>query len=74
MDSHSVAATVLQNGEDLLLFAVEGPNSRPDYHVNTKELKGSLLLKIIDPDTSEKADIIVPQGSTFLLDSTKICI
>lgn len=39
MDSHSVAATVLQNGEDLLLFAVEGPNSRPDYHVNTKEVR-----------------------------------
>ena len=58
--------------EDFTVMIVGGPNARTDYHINqTPEFfhqhKGAMLLKIVDPATSQHRDIIIREGDLFLL-------
>lgn len=57
---------------NLLVMMVGGPNSRPDYHDDPGEelfiqLRGDVTLKLIDPVTRERSDVVVREGEMYLL-------
>jgi 3-hydroxyanthranilate 3,4-dioxygenase len=63
-----------QQWENLLVMVVGGPNFRPDYHDDPGEelfyqLEGDLTLKLIEPATGERSEVVVRQGEMFLLPS-----
>ena len=56
----------------LMVMMVGGPNYRPDYHDDPGEelfiqLRGDLTLKLIDPATKERSEVIVREGEMYLL-------
>ncbi|MDG1209915.1 MAG: 3-hydroxyanthranilate 3,4-dioxygenase [Paracoccaceae bacterium] len=58
--------------ENLLVMIVGGPNYRPDYHDDPGEelfiqLRGDVTLKLIDPVTLERSEVIVREGEMHLL-------
>ncbi|MDC3347980.1 3-hydroxyanthranilate 3,4-dioxygenase [Paracoccaceae bacterium] len=58
--------------ENLLVMMVGGPNYRPDYHDDPGEelfiqLRGDVTLKLIDPITRERSEVIVREGEMHLL-------
>ena len=58
--------------ENLLVMIVGGPNYRPDYHDDPGEelfiqLRGDVTLKLIDPVTRERSEVIVREGEMHLL-------
>ena len=49
-----------------------GPNARTDYHINQTpeyfyQYKGTMLLKIIDPDTKKPRNVYIKEDEMFLL-------
>jgi 3-hydroxyanthranilate 3,4-dioxygenase len=53
-------------------MVVGGPNFRPDYHDDPGEelffqIKGDVTLKLIDPVTRERSEVVVREGEIFLL-------
>lgn len=58
--------------QNLLVMVVGGPNYRPDYHDDPGEelfyqIKGDVTLKLIDPVTRERSEVVVREGEIFLL-------
>ncbi|MGW1420862.1 3-hydroxyanthranilate 3,4-dioxygenase [Bradyrhizobium manausense] len=58
--------------KNLLIMMVGGPNYRPDYHDDPGEelfiqLRGDVTLKLIDPVTRERGEVIVREGEMYLL-------
>ena len=65
-----VCNKVVWEDSDFIIMLVGGPNSRKDYHVDIEEeffyqVKGDMLLKIID--NGESKDIDIKEGEIFLL-------
>lgn len=63
-----------ESWQNLLVMMVGGPNNRPDYHDDPGEelfiqLRGDLTLRVIDPATRERSEIIVREGEIYLLPS-----
>ncbi|EIG62166.1 3-hydroxyanthranilate 3,4-dioxygenase [Bradyrhizobium sp. WSM1253] len=60
--------------ETTLVMMVGGPNYRPDYHDDPGEelfiqLRGDATLKLIDPASGERSEVIVREGEMYLLPS-----
>lgn len=60
--------------QNLLVMMVGGPNNRPDFHDDPGEelfiqLKGDVTLKLIDPVTRVRSEVVVKEGEIFLLPS-----
>ena len=60
--------------ENLLIMVIGGENYRPDYHDDPGEelffqIKGDLILRIIDPLTKKRSEVMVNEGELFLLPS-----
>ena len=60
--------------ENLLVMMVGGPNYRPDYHDDPGEelfvqIRGDVTLKLIDPVTKERSEVVVREGEMYLLPS-----
>ena len=60
--------------ENLLVMMVGGPNYRPDYHDDPGEelfiqLRGDLTLRLIDPVTRQRSEVVVREGEMYLLPS-----
>ena len=60
--------------ENLLIMVIGGENYRPDYHDDPGEelfyqITGDLTLKIIDPHTKIRSEVLVREGELFLLPS-----
>ncbi|MDH7797741.1 MULTISPECIES: 3-hydroxyanthranilate 3,4-dioxygenase [unclassified Beijerinckia] len=58
--------------QNLLVMMVGGPNDRPDYHDDPGEelfiqIRGDVTLKLIDPVTRQKSQVIVREGEMYLL-------
>ena len=58
--------------QNLLVMVVGGPNNRPDFHDDPGEelflqIKGDVTLKLIDPVTRTRSEVVVKQGEIFLL-------
>jgi len=58
--------------ENLLTMVVGGPNYRPDYHDDPGEelfyqIKGDVTLRLLDPVTRERSEVVVREGELFLL-------
>jgi 3-hydroxyanthranilate 3,4-dioxygenase len=58
--------------QNLLIMMVGGPNDRPDYHDDPGEelfvqLRGDVTLKLIDPISRERSQIVVREGEMYLL-------
>jgi len=54
------------------VIMIVGENARPDYHDDPGEeffyqIKGDLTLRLIDPLTRKREDVIVKEGEMFLL-------
>jgi 3-hydroxyanthranilate 3,4-dioxygenase len=63
-----------QDWQNLMVMMVGGPNYRPDYHDDPGEelfiqLRGEVALKLIDPVTRERSEVVVREGDMFLLPS-----
>ncbi|ORZ33358.1 3-hydroxyanthranilic acid dioxygenase [Catenaria anguillulae PL171] len=62
----------LFRGANFVVMLVGGPNKRTDYHINETEeyfyqVKGDMLLKVVDPKTNEFQDIPIKEGEMYLL-------
>jgi 3-hydroxyanthranilate 3,4-dioxygenase len=60
--------------QNMMVMMVGGPNSRPDYHDDPGEelfiqLRGEVTLKLIDPATKERGEVVVREGEMYLLPS-----
>lgn len=60
--------------QNLLVMMVGGPNFRPDYHDDPGEelfiqLRGDVTLKLIDPTTRQRSEVVVREGEMYLLAS-----
>ncbi|CAN7441138.1 3-hydroxyanthranilate 3,4-dioxygenase [Bosea sp. LjRoot237] len=60
--------------QNLLVMMVGGPNYRPDYHDDPGEelfiqLRGDVTLKLIDPVTRKRSEVVVREGEMYLLPS-----
>jgi 3-hydroxyanthranilate 3,4-dioxygenase len=60
--------------QNLLVMMVGGPNYRPDYHDDPGEelfiqLRADVTLKLIDPVTRERSEVVVREGEMYLLPS-----
>jgi 3-hydroxyanthranilate 3,4-dioxygenase len=58
--------------QNLLVMMVGGPNYRPDYHDDPGEelfiqLRGDLTLKLLDPVTRDRSEVIVREREMYLL-------
>jgi len=58
--------------QNFIVMMVGGPNSRPDYHDDPGEelfiqIRGDVTLKIIDPVTRERSEVVVREGEMYLL-------
>lgn len=58
--------------QNLLVMMVGGPNYRPDYHDDPGEelfiqLRGDVTLKLIDPITRKRSQVVVREGEMYLL-------
>lgn len=58
--------------QNLLVMLVGGPNERPDFHDDPGEelfyqIKGDLTLRLIDPTTRKRSEVVVREGELFLL-------
>lgn len=58
--------------ENLLVMMVGGPNYRPDYHDDPGEelfiqIRGDVTLKLIDPVSKERSEVVVREGEMYLL-------
>jgi 3-hydroxyanthranilate 3,4-dioxygenase len=63
-----------EDWQNLMVMMVGGPNYRPDYHDDPGEelfiqLRGEVTLKLIDPATRERSEVVVGEGDMFLLPS-----
>ena len=63
-----------EDWQNLMVMMVGGPNYRPDYHDDPGEelfiqLRGAVTLKLIDPVTRERSEVVVREGDMFLLPS-----
>ena len=63
-----------EDWQNLMVMMVGGPNYRPDYHDDPGEelfiqLRGEVMLKLIDPVTRERSEVVVREGDMFLLPS-----
>lgn len=63
-----------QRWQNLLVMMVGGPNDRPDYHDDPGEelfiqLRGDVTLKLIDPATRVRSEVVVREGEMYLLPS-----
>lgn len=61
-----------ENWQNLMVMMVGGPNYRPDYHDDPGEelfiqLRGDVTLRLIDPITRERSELVVREGEMFLL-------
>ena len=57
--------------QNLLVMMVGGPNYRPDYHDDPGEelfiqLRGDLTLKLLDPVTRDRSEVIVREREMYL--------
>ncbi|KAJ2801538.1 3-hydroxyanthranilic acid dioxygenase [Coemansia helicoidea] len=67
-----VCNCVFQEGADFLVMVVGGPNARTDFHINPTEewfhqIKGRMLLRMVDPETGEIKDEFIEEGGMLLL-------
>jgi 3-hydroxyanthranilate 3,4-dioxygenase len=63
-----------EDWQNLTVMMVGGPNYRPDYHDDPGEelfiqLRGEVTLKLMDPVTRERTEVVVREGDMFLLPS-----
>ncbi len=61
-----------ENWQNLMVMMVGGPNYRPDYHDDPGEelfiqLRGDVTLRLIDPITRKRSEVVVREGEMFLL-------
>lgn len=60
--------------QNFLVMMVGGPNHRPDYHDDPGEelfiqLRGDVTLRLIDPISRVRSEVIVREGEMYLLPS-----
>lgn len=60
--------------ENFVVMVVGGKNYRPDYHDDPGEelfyqITGDVTLKLIDPATRKRSEVVVKEGEIFLLPS-----
>ena len=60
--------------ENMLVMMVGGPNYRPDYHDDPGEelfiqIRGDVTLKLLDPVTRGRSEVVVKEGEMYLLPS-----
>lgn len=58
--------------QNILVMMVGGPNSRPDFHDDPGEelfiqLHGAVALKLIDPVSRQRSEVVVREGEMYLL-------
>ncbi len=58
--------------QNLIVMMVGGPNERPDYHDDPGEelfiqLHGDVVLRLIDPVTRVRSEVVVREGEMYLL-------
>lgn len=61
-----------QTWRNFIVMLVGGPNQRDEYHDDPGEelffqIKGDIVLRIINPDTGRREDIPIREGEIFLL-------
>jgi 3-hydroxyanthranilate 3,4-dioxygenase len=58
--------------QNMMVMMVGGPNFRPDYHDDPGEelfiqLRGAVTLKLIDPVSRARSEVVVREGEMYLL-------
>ena len=61
-----------QTWRNFIVMVIGGPNQRDDYHDDPGEelffqIKGDMVLRIIDPDSGKPQDMPIREGELFLL-------
>ncbi|KAJ1918146.1 3-hydroxyanthranilic acid dioxygenase [Mycoemilia scoparia] len=67
-----VGNAIVAEGDDYLVMVVGGPNARSDFHLNDTEewfyqIKGDIIVKIVDPDTNQFQEIPVKEGHMLIV-------
>jgi 3-hydroxyanthranilate 3,4-dioxygenase len=62
----------LYDGEDFFVMLIAGPNARNDFHKTNSEeffhqLKGDVVVRIIEPPDGKIKDVILREGETFFV-------